>query len=80
LARPRPETEPALTRAEKTRREVRQLLFFLVSLEALALVLLILGFAIDNDSLKVGAYALGMPITFALIGNLGLYLSWTAKK
>lgn len=72
--------EPVVTRAEKSRREHKTLIFFLVALEALALVLLIAGLAIDNDSLKVGSYALGMPVTFALLGNIGLYLSWSDKK
>jgi hypothetical protein len=71
---------PIVTRAEKSRREHKTLIFFLVALEALAIVLLIVGFAIDNDSLKVASYALGMPVTFALLGNIGLYLSWSDKK
>jgi hypothetical protein len=53
---------------------------FLVALEALAAGLLIAGLAIDSESLKVASYALGMPVTFALLGNLGLYLSWSDKK
>jgi hypothetical protein len=72
--------EPVVTRAEKSRREHKTLIFFLVALEALAIVLLIVGLAIDNDSLKVGSYALGMPVTFALLGNIGLYLGWSDKK
>ena len=72
--------EPTVTRAEKSRREHKTLIFFLVALEALAAVMLIAGFVIDNDSLKVASYALGMPITFALLGNIGLYLSWSDKK
>ena len=46
----------------------------------MAAVLLIAGFAIDNESLKVASYALGMPVTFALLGNIGLYLSWRDRK
>jgi hypothetical protein len=72
--------EPAVTRAEKSRREHKTLIFFLVALEALAIVLLIVGLALDNDSLKVASYALGMPVTFALLGNIGFYLSWSDKK
>ena len=72
--------EPTVSRAEKSRREHKTLIFFLVALEALAAVMLIAGFVIDNDSLKVASYALGMPITFALLGNIGLYLSWSDKK
>ena len=72
--------EPAVTRAEKSRREHKTLIFFLVALELLAIVLLIAGFALGNDSLKVASYAIGMPVTFALLGNIGLYLSWSDKK
>jgi len=72
--------EPAVTRAEKSRREHKTLIFFLVALEVLAIVMLIVGIAIDNDSLKVASYALGMPVTLALLGNIGLYLSWSDKK
>jgi len=72
--------EPAVTRTEKSRREHKTLIFFLVALELLAIVLLIAGFALGNDSLKVASYALGMPVTFALLGNIGLYLSWSDKK
>jgi hypothetical protein len=43
-------------------------------------VLLIGAFALGNDSLKVASYALGMPVTFALLGNIGLYLSWSDKR
>jgi hypothetical protein len=75
-----PDDNPSVTRAEKTRREVRTLLFFLAGLEMVAIVLLVVGLVVDNDSLKVASYALGMPITFALIGNLGLYLTWTGKN
>jgi hypothetical protein len=46
----------------------------------LAVVLLIGAFALGNDSLKVASYALGMPVTFALLGNIGLYLSWSDKR
>jgi hypothetical protein len=72
--------EPGLTRAEKSRREHKTLIFFLLALEALAIVMLTVGIAIDNDSLKVASYALGMPVTFALLGNIGLYLTWSDKK
>jgi hypothetical protein len=72
--------EPAVTRAEKSRREHKTLIFFLVTLEGLAIALLTAGIAIDNDSLRVASYALGMPVTFALLGNIGLYLSWSDKK
>jgi hypothetical protein len=72
--------EPSVTRAENSRREHKTLIFFLIALEALAIVMLIVGIAIDNDSLKVASYALGMPVTFALLGNIGLYLSWSDKK
>jgi hypothetical protein len=72
--------EPTVTRAEKSRREHKTLIFFLVALEVLAILMLIAGFAIDNDSLKVASYALGMPVTLALLGNIGLYLSWSDKK
>jgi len=72
--------EPAVTRTEKSRREHKTLIFFLVALELLAIVLLIAGFALGNDSLKVASYAIGMPVTFALLGNIGLYLSWSDKK
>jgi len=72
--------EPAVTRAEKSRREHKTLIFFLVALEVLAILMLIAGFALDNDSLKVASYALGMPVTLALLGNIGLYLSWSDKK
>ena len=72
--------EPTVTRAEKSRREHKTLIFFLVALEVLAALMLIVGLAIDNDSLRVAAYALGMPVTFALLGNIGLYLSWSDKK
>ena len=58
----------------------KTLIFFLVALEVLAIILLIAGFALDNDSLKVASYALGMPVTLALLGNIGLYLSWSDKK
>ena len=68
--------EPALTRAEKSRREHRTLIRFLIALEAVAIVLLVAGITLDNDSLRVASYALGMPVTFALLGNVGLYLSW----
>jgi hypothetical protein len=43
-------------------------------------VLLIAAFALGNDSLKVASYALGMPATFALLGDIGLYLSWSDKR
>lgn len=76
----RSDMEPTVTRAEKSRREHKTLIFFLVALEVLAAALLIVGLAIDNDSLRVAAYALGMPVTFALLGNIGLYLSWSDKK
>ncbi len=66
--------------AEKSRREHKTLIFFLIALEVFAAVMLIVGFAIDNDSLRVASYALGMPVTFALLGNIGLYLSWSDKK
>jgi hypothetical protein len=72
--------EPSVTRAENSRREHKTLIFFLVALEVPAIVMLIVGIAIDNDSLKVASYALGMPVTFALLGNIGLYLSWSDKK
>jgi hypothetical protein len=72
--------EPAVTRAEKSRREHKTLLFLLVALEVLAIALLVAGIALDNDSLKVASYALGMPVTFALLGNIGLYLTWSDKK
>ena len=72
--------EPALTRAEKSRREHRTLIRFLIALEAVAIVLLVAGIALDNDSLRVASYALGMPVTFALLGNVGLYLSWPKTK
>ena len=72
--------EPALTRAEKSRREHRTLIRFLIALEAVAIVLLVAGIALDNDSLRVASYALGMPVTFALLGNVGLYLSWPKKN
>ncbi len=72
--------EPGITRAEKSRREHKTLIFFLLALEALAIVMLTVGIAIDNDSLKVASYALGMPVTFALLGNIGLYLTWSDKK
>ena len=72
--------EPAVTRAEKSRREHKTLIFFLVALEGLAIALLTAGIAIDNDSLRVASYALGTPVTFALLGNIGLYLSWSDKK
>jgi hypothetical protein len=55
-------------------------IFFLIALEVLAAVMLIVGLAIENDSLKVASYALGMPVTFALLGNVGLYLSWSDKQ
>ncbi len=72
--------EPAITLAEKSRREHKTLIFFLLALEVLAIALLVAGIALDNDSLKVASYALGMPITFALLGNIGLYLGWSDKK
>ena len=72
--------EPSVTRAEKSRREHKALIFFLIALEVPAIVMLIVGIAIDNDSLRVASYALGMPVTFALLGNVGLYLSWADKK
>jgi len=68
-----------VTRAEKSRREHKTLIFFLLALEVVAVVLLVWGMAIDNDSLLVAAYALGMPVTFALIANVGLYLTWSDK-
>ena len=71
---------PIVSRAENSRREHKTLIFFLVALEAVAAVLLILGFALDNESLRVASYALGMPVTFALLGNIGLYLSWAEKR
>lgn len=49
---------PIVTRAEKSRREHKTLVFFLVALEALAAVMLIVGLAIDNDSLRLASYAL----------------------
>ena len=51
--------EPGVRRAEKSRREHKTLIFFLVALEALAVALLIAGLALGNDSLKVASYALG---------------------
>ena len=71
---------PIVSRAEKSRREHRTLIFFLAALEAVAAVLLMVGFALDNESLRVASYALGMPVTFALLGNIGLYLSWAEKR
>jgi hypothetical protein len=76
----RSDMEPTVNRAEKSRHEHKTLIFFLVALELLAAVILIVGLAIDNDSLRVASYALGMPVTFALLGNIGLYLSWSDKK
>jgi hypothetical protein len=76
----RSDMEPTVTRADKSRREHKTLIFFLVALEMVAAVILIVGLLIDNDSLRVASYALGMPVTFALLGNLGLYLSWSDKK
>ena len=72
--------EPTVTRADKSRREHKTLILFLVALEVIAAVVLIVGLAIDNDSLRVASYALGMQVTFALLGNIGLYLSWSDKK
>ena len=72
--------EPLLTRAEKSRHEHKTLIRFLLALEAVAIVLLVAGIALDNDSLRVASYALGMPVTFALLGNVGLYLSWSKKN
>ncbi len=72
--------EPVLTRAERSRREHRTLIRFLLALEALALVLLTAGIALDNDSLRVASYAVGMPVTFALLANVGLYLSGAKKN
>lgn len=72
--------EPTLTRAEKSRREHRTLIRFLIALEAVALVLLAAGIALDNDSLQVASYAVGMPVTFVLLGNIGLYLSRPRKN
>ncbi len=72
--------EPALTRAEKSRREHRTLIRFLIALEAIAIALLVAGIALDDDSLRVASYALGMPVTFALLGNVGLYLSRPRKN
>jgi hypothetical protein len=72
--------ERAVTRAEKSRREHKTLILFLVALEVLAIGMLIAGIALANDSLKVASYALGMPVTFALLGNIGLYLTWSDKK
>jgi hypothetical protein len=69
-----------VTRAEKSRSEHRTVIFFLIALEVLAAVMLIGGLAIENDSLKVASYALGMPVTFALLANVGLYLSWSDKQ
>jgi hypothetical protein len=69
-----------VTRAEKSRSEHKTVIFFLIALEVLAAVMLIVGLAIENDSLKVASYALGMPVTFALLGNVGLYLSWSDKQ
>lgn len=71
---------PILSRVENSRREHKTLILFLVALEAVAAVLLILGFALDNESLKVASYALGMPVTFGLLGTIGLYLSWAEKR
>jgi hypothetical protein len=71
--------ESSVTRAEKSRREHKTLILFLVALEVPAVVMLIVGIAIDNDSLRVASYALGMPVTFALLGNIGLYLSWSDR-
>jgi uncharacterized membrane protein len=68
-----------VTRAETSRREHRLLIFFLAGLELVAAALLLCGIVWDNESLKVAAYAVGMPVTFALLGNLGLYLTWSGK-
>ena len=51
--------EPTVTRAEKSRREHKTLIFFLVALEVLAAALLIAGLAIDNDSLEGGCVRTG---------------------
>jgi NADH:ubiquinone oxidoreductase subunit 3 (subunit A) len=68
-----------VTRAEKNRRELRTAIFFLLALEVPVIVMLIIGVAIDNDSLKVASYAMGMPVTFVLLSLVGLYFSWSDK-
>jgi hypothetical protein len=60
-------------------REHRQSIFVLTGLEIVALGLLLCRLVWDNDSLKLAAYAVGMPVTFSLLGTLGLYLSWSEK-
>jgi hypothetical protein len=47
-----------VTRAEKNRREHRTAIFFLLVLEVPVIVMLIVGIAIDNDSLRVASYAM----------------------
>jgi hypothetical protein len=68
-----------VTRAEKSRRELKTVIFFLVVLEVAMIVMLTVGIAIDNDSLRVASYAIGMPVTFALPSLVGLYLSRSDK-
>jgi hypothetical protein len=68
-----------VTRAETNRREHRMLILMLAVLEVVAVSLLLGGIVWDIESLKVAAYAVGMPVTLALLGNLGLYLTWSDK-
>jgi hypothetical protein len=68
-----------VTRAEKNRREHRTAIVFLLVLEVPVIVMLIVGIAIDNDSLRVASYAMGMPVTFALLSLVGLYFSLSDK-
>ncbi len=69
-----------MTRAEKSRREHRTVILVLTALEVPVLLMLIFGTVFDNDSLRVAAYAMGMPVTFALLANVGLYLTWPSKS
>jgi hypothetical protein len=55
------------------------LILMLAVLEVVAVSLLLGGIVWDIESLKVAAYAVGMPVTLALLGNLGLYLTWSDK-
>jgi hypothetical protein len=67
LAKKRGAFRRVVTRAAKSRRELKTVIFFLLVLEVAVIVMLIVGIAIDNDSPRVASYAMGMPVTFALL-------------
>lgn len=68
-----------MTDAAKQKREQKILMFILLALALIGTAVMVYGVAVDSDALPILGFVIAMPMFFAFLINLGVFLMWSDK-